>query len=68
MDGSLTAAAAVHMMTSVLQGLQMHGQHDANQGALITLGLQIYELLRPKYTEILEVSCKYFYDLIDRSL
>lgn len=54
-DNSLTPPAAMHVMTSVLQGLQMHGQHDSNHGALVTLGLQLYEVLRPRFPEILEV-------------
>ncbi|KAK0096206.1 hypothetical protein PV326_006097 [Microctonus aethiopoides] len=54
-DGSLTPAMASHIMDAVLQGLQLHGQHEANQGSLITLGAQIYECLRPKFPNIIEV-------------
>ncbi|XP_046625233.1 exportin-5 [Neodiprion virginianus] len=54
-DGSLTPAMAAHVMVAVLQGLQLHGQHEANQGSLITLGAQIYECLRPKFPNIIEV-------------
>ncbi|KAL2740682.1 exportin-5 [Vespula squamosa] len=54
-DGSLTPAMAAHIMVAVLQGLQLHGQHEANQGSLITLGAQVYECLRPKFPNIIEV-------------
>lgn len=46
---------AVSAFTSVLQGLQVHGQHEANQAGLITLGVQFYELLRPKFSLLSEV-------------
>ncbi|KAG7201060.1 hypothetical protein KM043_017606 [Ampulex compressa] len=54
-DDSLTPAMAAHIMVAVLQGLQLHGQHEANQGSLITLGAQVYECLRPKFPSIIEV-------------
>lgn len=54
-DDVLTPEIASHVMTSLLLGLQVHGQHDANQGALLALGAQLYELLRPKFPNILEV-------------
>lgn len=54
-DGSLTPEMASHIMISILQGLQVHGQHDTNQGLLITLGAQTYECLRPKFPNIVEV-------------
>ncbi|XP_014204789.1 exportin-5 [Copidosoma floridanum] len=54
-DGSLTPTMAAHVMIAVLRGLQLHGQHDSNQGLLITLGAQLYELLRPKFPNIIEV-------------
>ncbi|CAB0035920.1 unnamed protein product [Trichogramma brassicae] len=54
-DGSLNPQMASHIMVAVLQGLQLHGQHEANQGSLITLGAQIYEVLRPKFPNIIEV-------------
>ena len=54
-DGSLTPAMASHIMDAVLQGLQLHGQHDGNQGSLITLGAQVYECLRPNFPNIVEV-------------
>ncbi|EDV99983.1 GH12609 [Drosophila grimshawi] len=46
---------AVSAFTAVLQGMQVHGQHEANQSGLITLGVQFYELLRPKYPILSEV-------------
>lgn len=52
----MSSALAAHTMTVVLQGLQVHGQHDANQGSLLMLGTQLYEILRPKYPQVLEVS------------
>lgn len=54
-DGSMTPAMASHIMDAVLRGLQLHGQHDANQGSLITLGAQLYECLRPNFPNIIEV-------------
>ncbi|XP_076168892.1 exportin-5-like protein Ranbp21 [Ptiloglossa arizonensis] len=54
-DGSLTPAMAAHIMVAILQGLQLHGQHEANQGSLVTLGAQVYECLRPKFPNIIEV-------------
>ncbi|KAH0557989.1 exportin-5 [Cotesia glomerata] len=54
-NGSLTPAMASHIMVAVLQGLQLHGQHEANQGSLIILGAQTYECLRPKFPNIIEV-------------
>ncbi|BFG03016.1 exportin-5 [Drosophila madeirensis] len=46
---------AVSSFTAVLQGMQVHGQHEANQSGLITLGVQFYELLRPKFPILSEV-------------
>lgn len=54
-SGRMTSALAAYTMTVILQSLQVHGQHDANQGSLLMLGTQMYELLRPKYPEVLEV-------------
>lgn len=54
-DNSLTAPMASHIMIAILQGLQLHGQHEANQGSLIALGAQVYEYLRPKFPNIIEV-------------
>ncbi|XP_033000415.1 exportin-5 [Lacerta agilis] len=38
--------------TSVLTGLQTHGQHDGCMAALVHLAFQIYETLRPRYAEL----------------
>ncbi|XP_067636787.1 exportin-5 [Eurosta solidaginis] len=46
------ATTAFH---AVLQGLQVHGMHEANQAGLITLGVQFYELLRPKFPILSDV-------------
>lgn len=42
-------------MAAVLNALTLHGQHEANQGSLLTLGAQMYELLRPSFHEVLAV-------------
>jgi hypothetical protein len=54
-DGSLTPDVAAHIMTCVLQALQLHGQHDANLGSLVVLGAQLYEVLRPMFPIVIEV-------------
>lgn len=46
---------AAHIMAAVLNALTLHGQHEANQGSLLTLGAQMYELLRPSFNEVLSV-------------
>ncbi|XP_053683360.1 exportin-5 [Sabethes cyaneus] len=51
----ITETLASNIIIAVLQGLQLHGQHEANQASLITLGVQVYEILRPKFPNILEV-------------
>ncbi|XP_058974671.1 exportin-5 [Musca domestica] len=51
----MDANKAVTAFTAVLRGLQIHGQHEANQAGLITLGVQFYELLRPKFPALTEV-------------
>lgn len=55
-DGSVSAMVATHIMTSVLQGLQLHGHHDVNQSVLLQLGTQVYDMLRPRFVEVVEVS------------
>lgn len=74
MEDLLTSSLASHVLLAVLQGLQIHGQHDANQvrqiyikmrircssyilfqATLITLGVQVYEILRPKFPRIVEI-------------
>lgn len=42
-------------LTSVLLGLQTHGQHDANQGSLLVLGTFLYGAVRPITPSILNV-------------
>jgi len=54
-DGSLTADMATHIMTCVLQALQLHGQHESNLGSLVVLGAQLYEVLRPMFPTVIEV-------------
>lgn len=51
----ITDVLASNIIIAVLQALQLHGQHEANQASLITLGVQAYEILRPKFPNILEV-------------
>lgn len=45
MSGTLLADAVTWLFTSVLRGLQMHGQHDACMASLVHLAFQIYEAL-----------------------
>lgn len=54
-DNSLNGDMAAHIMAAVLNALTLHGQHEANQGSLLTLGAQMYELLRPSFNEVLAV-------------
>ncbi|XP_067013098.1 exportin-5 [Anabrus simplex] len=54
-DGSLTPPVASYIMTSILQGLQTHGQHETNSCSLYTLGIVAYEILRPEFPNIVEV-------------
>ncbi|CAH1159792.1 unnamed protein product [Phaedon cochleariae] len=54
-DKTLDGEVAAHIMAAVLNALTLHGQHEANQGSLLTLGAQIYELLRPAFAEVLAV-------------
>lgn len=54
-DGSLNGEMAAHTMAAVLNALTLHGQHEANQGSLLTLGAQMYELLRPQFNEVAAV-------------
>ncbi|XP_066245645.1 exportin-5 [Euwallacea similis] len=52
-DASLTGEMATHIMAGVLNALILHGQHEANQSSLLTLGAQVYEMLRPSFVEVL---------------
>ncbi|XP_070590303.1 exportin-5 isoform X2 [Erythrolamprus reginae] len=44
--------AVIWFFTSVLKGLQIHGQHDGCMATLVHLAFQIYEALRPSCTEL----------------
>ncbi|KAL8185702.1 UNVERIFIED_CONTAM: Exportin-5 [Gekko kuhli] len=52
LTGTLIPDAVTWFFTSVLKGLQMHGQHDGCMAALVHLAFQIYEALRPRYAEL----------------
>ncbi|PSN35462.1 Exportin-5 [Blattella germanica] len=54
-DGSLTPDVASHVMICVFQAMQLHGQHEANLGSLLVLGVQLYEILRPSFPNIIEI-------------
>ncbi|XP_044747732.1 exportin-5 [Coccinella septempunctata] len=54
-DNSLNGQMAAHVMAAVLNALTLHGQHEANQGSLLTLGAQMYEMLRPLFVEVLGI-------------
>ncbi|XP_073729012.1 exportin-5 isoform X2 [Misgurnus anguillicaudatus] len=51
-DGNLQADAVKWLYSSVLKGLQMHGQHEGCNAALTQLALLIYETLRPRYVDL----------------
>ncbi|KAM4607212.1 exportin-5 [Polymixia lowei] len=50
--GNLLPEAVTWFYTSVLRGLQMHGQHEVCNSALTQLAMAIYENLRPRYVEL----------------
>ncbi|KAM3862783.1 exportin-5 [Diretmus argenteus] len=50
--GSLLPEAVTWFYTSVLRGLQMHGQHEVCNSTLTQLAMLIYESLRPRYIEL----------------
>ncbi|PKU49106.1 hypothetical protein llap_548 [Limosa lapponica baueri] len=52
LPGNLLPDAVSWFFTSVLKGLQIHGQHDGCMAALVHLAFQIYEALRPRYAEL----------------
>ncbi|KAL0274098.1 UNVERIFIED_CONTAM: hypothetical protein PYX00_006610 [Menopon gallinae] len=54
-DDALNEHIVAHIMTTVLQALQIHGEYESIQGILLTLGAQLYEMLRPKYTCLLKI-------------
>ncbi|XP_063892641.1 exportin-5 [Helicoverpa armigera] len=53
--GRVGAGEAGGALTAVLQALRVHGQHDANQAALLALAVQTYEILRPMFPGIVSV-------------
>ncbi|XP_037870875.1 exportin-5 [Bombyx mori] len=53
--GQLGAAEAAGALHAQLHALRAHGQHDANQAALLALALQTYETLRPQFPNIVNV-------------
>ncbi|XP_050362549.1 exportin-5 [Nymphalis io] len=50
--GSNEASGA---LAAVLHALRLHGQHDANQAALLALAVQTYEALRPRFPGVMAV-------------
>ena len=50
---------ATYCLTSVLNGLQMLGQHEANLGALIHLGVLLYDTFLPVYPTLSDVLMRY---------
>ncbi|KPJ15304.1 Exportin-5 [Papilio machaon] len=53
--GRVGAADASGALAAVLQALRTHGQHDANQAALLALAVQSYEMLRPRFPGVVSV-------------
>ncbi|TRY71293.1 hypothetical protein DNTS_007635 [Danionella cerebrum] len=49
---NLQPDAVSWLFTSVLKGLEMHGQHEGCNATLSQLALLIYDALRPRYTEL----------------
>ncbi|XP_061378784.1 exportin-5 [Danaus plexippus] len=54
---ALGAGEAAGALAAVLHALRLHGQHEANQAALLALAVQTYEALRPVYPEVSSVLC-----------
>ncbi|KAJ3610775.1 hypothetical protein NHX12_022866 [Muraenolepis orangiensis] len=50
--GNLLPEAVSWFFTSVLRGLQLHGQHEVCSATLTVLAMLIYENLRPRYAEL----------------
>lgn len=46
---------ASHCLSNVLNGLQMLGRHEANLGALIHLGVMLYDTFLPVYPTLSDV-------------
>nr|XP_054758894.1 exportin-5-like [Lytechinus pictus] len=51
----LIPEAVTHLYTSILKGLQVHGEHDTCRAELIYRAMNHYELLREKYPILTEV-------------
>ncbi|KAK1170946.1 exportin-5-like [Acipenser oxyrinchus oxyrinchus] len=51
-SGSLLPDAVTWFYGAVLRGLQMHGQHEGCNAALIQLAFLTYETLRPRFPEL----------------
>uniref|UniRef100_A0A7N8YF45 Exportin-5 n=1 Tax=Mastacembelus armatus TaxID=205130 RepID=A0A7N8YF45_9TELE len=49
---NLLPEAVTWFYTSVLRGLQVHGQHEGCNSALTQLAMHVYENLRPRYMEL----------------
>lgn len=43
---------ANYLLQNALQGLQELGEHDSNQGLLLSFCTHVYEKLRPKFPEL----------------
>lgn len=54
-DGNVTQEMAVQTIITLLQGLQLHGQHDANEGSLLNCTVLVYQLVRPVYAQVAEI-------------
>ncbi|XP_041972976.1 exportin-5 [Aricia agestis] len=53
--GRVGAAEADGALAAVLSALRLHGQHDANQAALLALAVQTYEALRVQFPGVVAV-------------
>ncbi|XP_028279678.1 exportin-5 [Parambassis ranga] len=51
-QGNLLPEAVTWFYTSVLRGLQIHGQHEVCNSTLSQLAMLIYDNLRPRYMEL----------------
>ncbi|XP_047518097.1 exportin-5 [Pieris napi] len=54
-NGAVSAGEANGALAAVLHALRLHGQHEANQAALLSLAVQAYEALRPRFPEVANV-------------
>ncbi|CAH2229113.1 jg22168, partial [Pararge aegeria aegeria] len=52
---TLGAGEAAGALAAVLHALRLHGQHEANQAALLALAVQVYEALRPRFPNVASV-------------